>query len=63
MSNVAYPTHWPDSGSEGLVINYSELTALCAANNLDSGHIAYIAEQMRMICMGTINQILELKEP
>lgn len=59
MAHIKYPKTWAGAASEGLIINYSELTALCMANELDSGNIAYIAEQMRMSAMGTINQILE----
>lgn len=58
MTKTKYPTQWADASSEGLVINYTQLTNLCVTNGLDSGNIAYIANQMRMACMGTIDQIL-----
>lgn len=58
MAHLKYPKTWAGAASEGLIINYSELTALCVANGLGA-NIAYIAEQMRMSAMGTVNRILE----
>lgn len=59
MSKIKYPKQWADASSEGLVIDYTQLTNLCVANGLDGGNIAYVANQMRMTCLRAISAILE----
>lgn len=62
MSSIKYPRDWLGEESEGLVVNYVELTSLCAANGIKSGEVSYIAEQMRLVAMRSIHEIVKSRE-
>lgn len=59
---LKYPYYWAGEASEGLIVNHSELTGFCTSNGLSAGEIAYVADQMRMTAVRTINNICESRE-
>lgn len=59
MSKIQYPEDWLGAESLAVIINYSELTKFCKANNLNSGHLSYLVRNIQDSVLSTVNRMVD----